>query len=210
MTKQKEQQAVLQRALKRAPFEGWTQAMLQGACEDAGFQSVETKRIFSEGVTQLLALYSAASDVQMAQAAEAMDLPKMKMPERIEAIVMARLNAHIGNREAIRRALAFYALPHNTLAGTQALYKTLDEIWHLAGDRSTDFSFYTRRMTLAGVFTSTVLFWLDDGSDGQQETRAFLKRRLHNVMQFHMLKKDLRGSLEKWLAFPAQMTRKFR
>ena len=32
------------------------------------------------------------------------------------------------------------------------LYKTVDNMWYLAGDNSTDFNFYTKRLTLALIY----------------------------------------------------------
>lgn len=36
----------------------------------------------------------------------------------------------------------------------------VDDIWYWAGDRSTDFNWYTKRALLAGIYTSTgLLIW---------------------------------------------------
>ena len=39
-------------------------------------------------------------------------------------------------------------------------------MWRIAGDTSTDFNHYTKRMTLGAVYGSTLLVWLDDQSEG--------------------------------------------
>ena len=56
-------------------------------------------------------------------------------------------------------------------------------MWRIAGDTSTDFNHYTKRMTLGAVYGSTLLVWLDDQSEGLGETAAFLDRRIDDVMQ---------------------------
>ena len=58
----------------------------------------------------------------------------------------------------------------------------------LAGDTATDYNHYTKRMTLSAVYTSTLLVWLDDNSEGWADTAAFLDRRLENVMRFEKWK----------------------
>ena len=63
-----------------------------------------------------------------------------------------------------------------------------------AGDSSTDFNHYTKRITLGGVYGSTLLVWLDDQSEGWSETAAFLDRRIDDVMKFEKFKADWRGS----------------
>ncbi len=65
-------------------------------------------------------------------------------------------------------------------------------MWRLAGDTSTDFNHYTKRMTLGAVYASTLLAWLDDDSEGCAETAAFLDRRIDNVMQFEKWKAQWR------------------
>ncbi len=68
----------------------------------------------------------------------------------------------------------------------------MDDIWFAAGDRSTDWNFYSKRGLLAGVFSSTLLVWLNDDSEGLAETRAFLDRRIGNVMQIPKVTQRLR------------------
>ena len=67
-------------------------------------------------------------------------------------------------------------------------------LWRLAGDTATDFNHYTKRATLSAVYTSTLLAWLDDDSEGFVETRAFLDRRLADVMRIEKLKANWRGN----------------
>ena len=77
------------------------------------------------------------------------------MRERIALGVKTRLDILAPHREAVRRMLAFLALPANLPLAARLLYRTIDAIWYAAGDRATDFSFYTKRGLLAGVYAST-------------------------------------------------------
>ena len=72
-------------------------------------------------------------------------------------------------------------------------WRTADRIWRLAGDTATDFNHYTKRITLGAVYSSTLLAWLDDKSEGLVESRAFLDRRIANVMSFEKWKAQWRG-----------------
>jgi ubiquinone biosynthesis protein COQ9 len=54
-------------------------------------------------------------------------------------------------------------------------------MWAAAGDTSADFSWYTRRATLAGVYGATLAFWMQDDTPGFPATRAFLDRRLADL-----------------------------
>ena len=111
------------------------------------------------------------------------DLAAMKVRARIAAAVRLRLELLEPHREAVRRGLAFFALPPNAAVGLKCLYRTVDAIWYAAGDRATDYNFYTKRLLLAGVYSSTLLFWLDDASEGREATWAFLERRIAEVLK---------------------------
>lgn len=51
--------------------------------------------------------------------------------------------------------MALGALPQNALSTAQHLGVMADEIWYLAGDRSTDLQWYSRRGLLIGLYTAT-------------------------------------------------------
>lgn len=193
---------VLEAALKIAVFEGWNSAMLARAVQDAGLDVRETERLFPKGVSGLLEFFNSESDRKMVDAAKQLDLPKMKVHKRIMTLVMTRLTQNLPHREAIRRGVAFYALPMNALDALRVLYKTLDEIWYQAGDTSTDFNFYTKRALLAPVFTSTVMFWLDDKSEGQKETATFLERRIMDVLKIQTFRKHAEEAVSEFVKSP--------
>src|SRR5881392_4319354 len=92
-----------------------------------------------------------------------------------------------------RRAAAFLTLPQNAPTAMTLLYRTVDRMWYAAGDTSTDFNFYTKRAILAGVYSSTLLYWLNDRSEGGEATWAFLDRRINDVMKFEELKSRVRS-----------------
>ena len=96
----------------------------------------------------------------------------LKIRDRIKNAVRIRLERHAGNREAARRALALLSLPFNAPLALRLLYRTVDAMWYAAGDTSTDFNFYTKRATLAGVYSSTLLYWLNDRSPGARRPGA--------------------------------------
>lgn len=82
-------------------------------------------------------------------------------------------------------------LPGNAFAACGSLWRTVDLMWSAAGDHARDYSYYTKRSLLAAVWTSTFLFWLEDRSEGFQDSWAFLGRRIDNVMRI--------GSLRAWV-----------
>ena len=189
MDRDAQREALLKAALPHVPFDGWTRTALQAGARDAGIDQALADNAFPGGMAELLDFYHRHADIEMVRALEARsDLATLKTRERVALAVRLRLEAEAGHREAIRQALSFLALPTNAPLAAKCLYRTVDAIWYAAGDKATDFSFYTKRALLAGVYASTVLYWLNDKSDGFAETWAFLDRRIADVMKIYEIR----------------------
>lgn len=176
--------AILEAALVHVPFDGWTQAVLQRGAKDAGFEPVTALRVFPGGPVEAIEFWSHLADRRMLAALEARDdVAAMKVRERVALAVRLRLEQAAAHREALRRALGQLALPLNADRGPALLWRTVDAIWYAAGDTATDFNYYTKRALLAGVYGATVLYWLEDRSEGFADTWRFLDRRIADVMR---------------------------
>lgn len=175
--------AIIEKALPHVAFDGWTLTALTAGARDAGLDAARAQLAFPNGEIEAVRHFSDWLDRRMLDALAKRDLKAMKVRERVSAAVMARLDLALPYREAVRRSLAVLALPLNAPVGLGLLYRTVDAMWHAAGDASTDFNFYTKRGLLAGVLSATTLYWMNDASDGQADTRAFLDRRIAEVMQ---------------------------
>ena len=176
-----------------AAFEGWTRTALAAAGRQLELSAGEVDRLFPGGPIQVLTHVSELADRRTVRDMEAEGVLALKIRDRIKAAVRLRLERHAGNREAARRALAVLSLPFNAGLGLKLLYKTVDALWYAAGDTSTDFNFYTKRATLAGVYSSTLLYWLNDRSPGAAETWSFLDRRIDDVMKIEKLKSQVKS-----------------
>lgn len=196
---------VLDAVLGQAPFDGWTRAAIENAVRQGAVTRDEAALAFPGGVIDMIAWHSLRADRLLVEEMERRGVSAMKVRERITQGVRIRLEQNIQHREAIRRALSLLAMPFNGLLASKLLYRTVDAIWYAAGDTSTDFNFYTKRALLAGVYSSTLLFWLNDRSEGFSATWAFLDRRIEDVMRIEKLKSRVRefGTRAKSSARPA-------
>jgi len=176
--------ALIDAALAHVAFDGWSNATLRHAAADAGLDTGTAMRAFPGGSRDMVSHFSALSDRRMLGTLQSMDLPSMGVTDRVRAAVRVRLEQAEPHREAVGRTLAFLALPQNALLGTKLLHRTVDAIWHAAGDTATDWNWYSKRGLLAGVLSATVLYWLNDRSEERADTWAFLDRRLADVGRF--------------------------
>ncbi len=188
---------ILEQILPLVPFDGWSAYALREAAKRAGVDEAALAQAFPRGIADCVEYFFTAADAALETAFAEGALAAKRVPERIEALVLARFDHWRGCREAARRAVAVQSLPWNAARGVAAVYRTVDAMWRLAGDASTDFSYYTKRATLAGVYSATMLCWLNDTSENDDATRQFLKRRLENVAAFGKWKKQFQGKKPK-------------
>lgn len=175
---------LLDAALPHIAFDGWSMTALRAAAHDLGVSEVLARNAFPGGPAELIEAFSNEIDRRMLAGLEARDLTTMRIRDRIHAAVRVRLELLTPHREAVRRGLSFLALPLNAALGARCLYRTVDAMWHAAGDTSTDYNFYSKRLLLSGVYSSTLLFWLNDRSEGHAATWAFLDRRIDDALRF--------------------------
>jgi ubiquinone biosynthesis protein COQ9 len=77
--------------------------------------------------------------------------------------------------------LALLALPWNAPVSIRCTARTVDSMWHAAGDRSADIAWYTKRASLAAVYAATLAFWLRDDRPETADALDFLDRRLQGL-----------------------------
>lgn len=184
---------------ENAVFDGWTRAAVDSAAGQLGIDPVHARLAMPKAKARLIDCYIAQVDRAL-EAWALENLAGLKIREKIQALLWHRLEIMAPAREAVRSGLAILAMPQNVPLGARIGWRSADLMWRLAGDTSTDFNHYTKRLTLGAVYGSTLLAWLDDQSEGWVETRAFLDRRIDDVMRFEKLKADWRESSDRRLS----------
>lgn len=188
---EKLREAVLMATLPHIPFDGWTLGALQVGARDAGIEPADALRAFPRGAVDAIECHSAFADRRMVAALAGLDLPAMRVRDRVSTAIRVRFEQNLRDREAIRRALSVLAMPQNAPVGARSLYRTVDSIWHMCGDTATDFNFYSKRALLAGVYGAALLYWLNDSSEGFADSWAFIDRRIDDVMLIPRLQADV-------------------
>lgn len=191
-------------ALPHVAFDGWSAATFRNAIRDAKVTPAQGRAAFPRGSVDLAMAFHRRGDDQMIARLRAQDLTEMRFRDRVAHAVRTRLEIAEQHREAVRRGMTLFALPIHSAEGLRAVWGTADAIWDVLGDKSTDVNWYTKRATLSGVYSATVLYWLGDQSDGYRETWGFLDRRIDDVMQIEKAKGQVRKSplLSRLMAGP--------
>jgi ubiquinone biosynthesis protein COQ9 len=201
--------ALIAAMLPNVAFDGWSRPALRAAARRVGMPADEALALFPNGAAELVACFSRWADVRMLDRFEAMVPEPLRISESIALAIATRLEIIAPWREAVRRALLVLALPRHAPLGLRLLYETVDAIWYAAGERATDFSFYTKRVTLAAIYAATLLYWLEDSSPDFSDTHAFLERRLSEVAAIGKARQRFEMALER-LPNPLRLLRQSR
>lgn len=112
--------------------------------------------------------------------------------DKLFELLKARLQ---GNEEALKSQLSEYLQllkthPADSLA---SLHDLSDEVWFLAGDKSNDIDWYTKRASISAVFASAELYQ----SVNPKGVTKYLQRRLQELETMH----NVTSNVSEWLAF---------
>lgn len=177
-----------------AAFDGWRGQAVAMAAQEKGVDPDIAALAFSGGAVDMIDAWFAHIDAAMLEALPPETLGALSIRRRIIALVEARLELLAGDRDALRRALAILASPLNARRAARLAWRAADAMWRAAGDTATDLNHYSKRATLTAVYASTMLVFLDDESEGHADTRAFLARRVEDVMRFEKAKARFTGA----------------
>ena len=180
--------------LPNVPFDGWTPLARDTAADAEGIDR-DIAALALPNAAAMADAYTARADTMMTEAMLAAGAAQMKVRDRIKCALRTRLDQAGGDREAGRSARTVMLRPANAGMAATTLWRTADAMWRAAGDTATDFNHYSKRAILASVYSATLLYWLDDDSDGHQATWDFIDRRIDGIMAFEKSKAKLSRAL---------------
>lgn len=181
---------------RNAAFDGWSKAAVQSAADEIGVDRDIAALALKGNAMTLIDAWIESIDLELAERLPPEKLNAMKIRERITALLATRMEIMAPDRESLRRAMAIMASPQNLAAATRIGWRSADRMWRLAGDTASDFNHYTKRMTLSAVYGSLLTVFVNDDSENFAESRAFLDRRIDNVMQFEKVKAQAKARRE--------------
>jgi len=186
--KRKEHQAlILKEFIENVSFDGWSEYNLKNSCARASFEEAYGYLMFPDGVKDLIKFLGEQTDEEMLQVATEEIKTINKVREKIAFIVMLRLSI----MEKYKKALKKVSLSSFNIKG---LWDISDKMWIIAGDKSNDFNYYSKRFLLSIVYMRTFLYWLNN--DEKEVVRIFLDERISEIMKIGQLKEIKTKTLE--------------
>ena len=181
---------------------GWNDSLFEKISFNNRIYPEELFILFPDGYKQMLKLSLDYLNYELENICNQYDFKRIPVHKRIKKIIIIKINLMKKNKDFYRRTFYFLLLPINYKLLTAYLYKSVDLMWYLSGDNSTDFNFYTKRMILSGVYSSVILHFISN--DSLLETEKKLDNNLLKVSKIPLIKDKIKlykKSLPSFLRF---------
>ncbi len=192
---QKEQ--ITNKFIELLVFEGWNQSTLEKACAECGIEKGYCDIIYPGRIAEFTGEFvKQCNDEALGKAREA-GFEKLRTTQKVEEIIYQRIRSYhtkLGSLEALKKFIGYCLTPANLASSAHNIYDFSSEVWYTLGDRSTDFSYYTKRISLSGIYAKCMVYSMSDKSDNLQQTKRYIQKSIDGLMKINKLKlkiKDL-------------------
>ena len=157
----KKRLSILESSIKIISDNGWNQNTFKLISKNTIFSINEINILFSEGYIGLLKFSLDQINIQLQNKFNS-NLLRLPLHKRIRKILISKFELMNQNKEFYRQTFLHLLLPNNSKILFKQLYKSVDLMWYIAGDYSTDFNFYTKRIILSGIYSRLSLFFFNN------------------------------------------------
>ena len=146
----------------------------------------EINLLFPNGNKDLVDYSLEQLNIDLNQYCKSIDLIRLPVHKRVRKILLSKIEIMNKEKKFYKKIFLSYLLPNKTISLSKQLYKSIDQIWYLAGDTSVDFNFYTKRLILGGIYSRVILFFFNNNN--QRELENLLDLNLKRVARIPELK----------------------
>lgn len=193
---------VLQFAKVLVAANGFRTNTLKTISDKYNLNSNEIEILFPEGNDDLIKLALEQLNIDLEDSCKKIELIRLPLHKRIRKILLLKLSLMNNEKKFYKNIFLNILIPKkNTFVPIQ-LYKTIDQIWFIAGDTSTDFNFYTKRLILGSIYIRIILFFFNNND--QEKLENILDTSLRRVSKIPELKSKMnifKNSFPKFLKF---------
>jgi len=165
---------------------GWNEEMFLKVAKNSKYETAVILTLFPEGYISLIQLYIDEVNIKMTDKSKNLNLIRLKIHERIRELCILRFDIMVKEKKLVSKTFFHLLLPNNYKFCLKNLYKTVDQIWYLAGDSSTDFNFYSKRVILASIYSSTIIHFINNNDF--EKTIDLLDKQLKKVAKIPKIK----------------------
>ena len=186
----KKRQEVLKFAKAFVSEKSLTKNCLENISKKYGLNADETDLLFPQGNIDLIkfALEQLNNDLEVY--CRQIDLIRLPIHKRIRKVLLSKISLMNKDKSFYRTIFLNLLIPKKNFSLSNQLYKSVDQLWFIAGDSSTDFNFYTKRLILSGIYSRVMLFFFNNNN--QEELESILDESLKRVSKIPEIKSKLK------------------
>ena len=186
----KKRQVVLRFAKEFVSEKGLTKNCLENISKKYGLNTDETDLLFPQGNIDLIkfALEQLNNDLEVY--CRQIDLIRLPIHKRIRKVLLSKISLMNKDKPFYRSIFLNLLIPKKNFSLSSQLYNSVDQLWFIAGDSSTDFNFYTKRLILSGIYSRVMLFFFNNNN--QEELENILDESLKRVSKIPEIKSKLK------------------
>lgn len=195
---------ILNEFLRNCAFNGWNLQTLEESARNCGILENQIPLIFDNGIFDLTEFYISENNKKTSEKiAKIEGFSNLKIREKINLILVTRFEIEYENKLQLQALFNFYATFDNIKSFENSFrpislafkncYKIADFMWLEINDKSTDFNFYTKRLTLAKIIFKSTIVFMKDNTKNLEKTKNYIAKQIDKVMQFEKCKAKLKN-----------------
>lgn len=175
---------ILQKLKKIVSVEGWSEKVLKQLLQN-GVEKSDLVTYFQYDYKELLKYSLEELNNSLEKEINKINIINYSLNKRIKKILMLRFNILNNDKEFYKKTFYHLLIPSNNKIMKSSLYKSVDAMWYLAGDNSTDFNFYTKRLILAVIYVNALFVLFNKNFD---EVESNIDRNLKKISKIPKIK----------------------
>ena len=168
--------------IQEVPKFGWSRETLLQCAKKQRISTSVLAKLFPSFEYDVLKFIIAQNNIQVEKNYNSFNNSRLKTRDKIKTILELKFDSNEYLKKSLPEMLKFLLRPGNLLMSIKMLHENSDFIWNLAGDKSNDFSFYSKRGLLSIVYLATLIYWLNDKSTKGIGTKNFISKSVDGIV----------------------------
>ena len=168
--------------IQQVPKYGWSRETLLHCAKKQRITTPNLALLFPSFEYDVLKFLIAQNNTIVEKNYNSFNHSRLKTRDKIKTILELKFDSNTYLKQALPEMLKFLLRPGNIFMSIKMLHENSDFIWRLAGDKSNDFSYYSKRGLLSMVYLATLIYWLNDKSNKGIGTKNFISKSVDGIV----------------------------
>ena len=164
------------------PKFGWSRDTLLQCAKKQRISTSVLAKLFPSFEYDVLKFIIAQNNTKVEKNYNSFNNSRLKTRDKIKTIMELKFENNNYLKKALPEMLKFLLRPGNIFMSIKMLHENSDFIWNLSGDKSNDFSYYSKRGLLSTIYLATLIYWLNDKSEKDIATKNFISKSVDGIV----------------------------